>query len=379
MPALEARLVWRGEAASHRDRLILADNAFLADGRWARAAEAARREGQASLDAAPWIQPAGLALATLPRGHFRMRVEPVPGRFYPRAAFADLAQGPRDLRPVRLLAADAAQLTVDPNHPLAGAPASLEIARTSLEPAPGTRMVELFDGPGLQRPPDDPATAYLGLDGFARQDETADARFYHQPRFTHHLDAACRREIAGLYGRFLVPGQRVLDLMSSWVSHLPEAPADPHLAGLGMNQDELAANPRLAERVVKDLNERSDLPWGDGVFDLVVCTASVEYLLRPAQVLAEARRVLKPGGACVVTFSDRWFPTKAIRVWSELHPFERLGMVLALLRGAGFTDLATETLRGLKRPEDDKYADQRTFSDPLFAAWGRAPAFSAGA
>jgi SAM-dependent methyltransferase len=150
-------------------------------------------------------------------------------------------------------------------------------------------------------------------------------------------------------------------------------PFEPHLAGLGMNRDELAANPRLNERVVKDLNERSELPWADGAFDLVLCTASIEYLLRPREVMAEARRVLKPGGTCAVTFSDRWFPTKAIRVWSELHPFERLGMVTSLMRGAGFGDLETETLRGLKRPEDDKYADQRAFADPLFAVWGRAP------
>ncbi len=374
MAALEARLLWRSDAGGHRDRLILPDNAFLADGRWAKAAESARREGEAALAAKPWIQPAGLAPLELPASHFRMRVAPVPGRFYPRMAFADLAQGPRDLRPVRLLAAENDLIRVDPNHPLAGSEVRLELGLTEQEPAPGFRMQDVFDGPGLQRPPADSAVAYFQLDGFARQDEAGDAGFYQQPRFTHHLDAACRREISGLYHRFLAPGLRVLDLMSSWVSHLPEMPFATHLAGLGMNRDELAANSRLDERVVKDLNERAELPWAGGVFDLVICTASIEYLLRPREVMAEARRVLKPGGTCVVTFSDRWFPTKAIRVWSELHPFERLGMVTTLMRGAGFVDLETETLRGMKRPEDDKYVDQRAFADPLFAAWGRVPA-----
>lgn len=373
MAALEARLVWRGDAGKHRDRLILPDNAFLADGRWAKAAESARRDGRAELDAAPWIQPAGLAPVELPASHFRMRVAPVPGRFYPRVAFAELAEGPRDTRPARLLAAAEGLIRVDPNHPLAGREVRLEVGPTEAEPAPGLRMRDLFDGPGLQHPPADSAAAYLQLDGFFRQDEASDARFYMQPRFAHHLDAVCRREISALYGRFLAPGHRVLDLMSSWVSHLPEFPPDLHVAGLGMNRDELSANPRLKERVVKDLNERSQLPWGDGAFDLVVCTASIEYLLRPGEVMAEARRILKPGGTFVVTFSDRWFPSKAIRVWSELHPFERLGMVASLIWGAGFVDVETETLRGLKRPEDDKYADQRAFSDPLFAAWGRAP------
>ncbi len=377
MAALETCLTWRGDGVSHRDRLVLADSAFLADGRWAKAAQQARREGRAELEAAPWIQPDGLAPVELPIGHFRMRCVPVPGRFYPRIAFADLAQGPRDMRPVRVLAAALDTLCVDPNHPLSGLPVRLSAQATDLEPAPGVRMQALFDGPGMQRPPADPATAYFQLAGFERGDETGDSRFYAQPRLLHHLDAVCRGEITRLYGRFAAPGLRVLDLMSSWVSHLPAWPDEApvaHVAGLGMNREELAANPRLAERVVKDLNERSDLPWGDACFDLVVCTASVEYLLRPREVMAEVLRVLRPGGHCVVTFSDRWFPGKAIRVWSELHPFERLGMVLGLFIAAGFAGLETETLRGVKRPEDDKYADQRAYSDPLFAVWGRRPA-----
>lgn len=374
MAALEARLVWNSAGVTHLDRLILPDNAFLADGRWAKAAESARRDGGAGLDPAPWLQPAGLTLADIPVSHFRMRVAPVPGRFYPRAAFTDLAQGPRDMRPARVLALEEGLIRVDPNHPLAACPTRLEFHATGLEPAPGTRMQELFDGPGMQRPPTDPARAYLDLDGFARQDDTGDGQFYGQPRLVHHLDAACRAEITRLYSRFLVPGQRVLDLMSSWVSHLPESPADLHVAGLGMNRSELSANPSLAEQVVKDLNERPELPWGDACFDLVVCTASIEYLLHPREVMMEARRVLKPGGVCVVSFSDRWFPTKAIRVWSELHPFERLGLVTSLFQGAGFVGLGTESLRGMKRPENDKYADQRACADPLFAVWGSAPA-----
>jgi len=373
MAALEARLAWHSDWARHADRLIVADSACLGDGRWARAAGEALKAGMADLDPAPWLQPAGLEPVDLPASHFRLSVPPVPGRFYPRVAFPELARGPRDLQPMRLLEAANGRLRLDPNHPLAGREVRMELRLSEAEPAPGGRMAELFAGPGLQVPPSDPAAAFFQLDGFSRQDEAEDGLFYAQARFTHHLDACCRREIARLHGRFLAPGLRVLDLMGSWISHLPDdCPPDLHVAGLGLNRDELAANPRLAERVTKDLNERSELPWGDACFDLVVCTASIEYLLRPAEVMAEARRVLRPGGTCVVTFSDRWFPTKAIRIWSELHPFERLAMTLSLLRGAGFSDLGTETLRGLKRPEDDKYAGQRPFSDPLFAVWGRA-------
>lgn len=373
MAALEARLNWSLAGISHHDRLILPDSAFLADGRWARAAESARREGAAELDAGPWIEPAGLATVTLPPGRFRLRTAPVPGRFYPRLAFSDLARGPRDMQPVRVLAVEDDWLLADPNHPLAAALPPMVVRTTGLEAAPGMRVADLFAGPGLQHPAPDPTATYFGLDGFTREDEAADADFYAGPRLIHHLDAACRAALGELYGRFLFPGARVLDLMGSWASHLPAGVANLHVAGLGMNREELAANPVLSERVVKDLNQRADLPWGDAVFDQVVCTASIEYLVRPRDVMAEVLRVLKPGGRCVVAFSDRWFPPKAIRVWSELHPFERLGMVLALFLGAGFVAVGSETLRGVARPGDDKYAARRNYSDPLFAAWGTKP------
>lgn len=371
--ALEASLIWQGASAAHCDRLLLADNAFLADGRWARAAEQARSQGEVEVDPAAWIQPTGQEKVDLPASQFRLPTVPVPGRFYPRMAFTGLALSPRDMRATRLLAVAEGMLRVDPNHPLAGIDAKLVFRNEPQEATRGVRMVELFDGPGMQAPASNRALAYFQPEGFVRQDIASDPVFYAQPRLTHHLDATCRAAIGALYGRFLQPGQRVLDLMSSWESHLPDTPGDLQVAGLGMNAAELAANPRLSEQVVQDLNERAELPWPDAVFDLVLCSAAIEYLLNPAEVMAQVRRVLKPGGIFVVTFSDRWFPTKAIKVWSELHPFERLGLVLALLQDAGFSNIHSETRRGLKRPEDDKYADQRLYSDPLFAAWGSVP------
>jgi len=387
--AIEASLIWQSRHASHRDCLLVADSALLADGRWARSVAALRGADMAAnrsaeLDATAWLQPAGQAIAEIPISAFRLATTrlatthlattiPTPGRFYPRSAFVSLAQSPRDMRPARVLEATEESLRVDVNHPLAGNPATLTFSEQPQEATRGVRMVELFDGPGMQAPAQSLATTYLSPRGMQRQDAAADAVFYAQPRMTHHLDAVCRAEIGALYGRFLKPGQRVLDLMSSWASHLPANPVDLNLAGLGMNAAELDANPRLSERVVQDLNLDAELPWPAAEFDAVLCTASIEYLLDPVAVTAQVRRVLKPGGVFIVTFSDRWFPTKAIQVWSELHPFERLGLVLGLLRDAGFSDLHSETRRGLKRPEDDKYINQRLYSDPLFAAWGVAP------
>lgn len=370
---IEAQLTWNDGQLSGRDRLIVPATALAADGRWQAALPFIERQGTAQVDPAPWIVPSGLEPVQMPFGDFRVRTLPIAGRFYPRLAFPPIAQGPRDFKPVRLVAREGGQLRVDPNHPLAGLTVRFELSPTTLPSTPGTHLIDLFDGPGMQRTVADPGSSFLRLDALKREDESSDTLFYQKPRFTQHLDATCCGQLSQFYARLLQPGQRVLDLMASWTSHLPEALSPAHLAGLGLNGLELHANRDLSERVVKDLNERPELPWSEAQFDAAICTASIEYLTQPLAIIREVRRVLRPGGLFAVTFSDRWFPTKAIRVWSELHAFERMGLVVSLLAQAGFTDLRSETLRGLKRPDDDKYIDQRGCSDPLFAVWGRTP------
>jgi len=369
------RLEWRSELACHVDRLQVGAGALHGDGRWLAAGEEIRRlGGELALDAAPWCRPAGQPRIVLDAANLRLPAELQPGRHYPAHLFGRTVAGPRDLHPVRLLDIDPrGLLLLDPNHPLAGRLPSLVLAPSSDEAAAVTRLATLFDGPGMQAPPANAEASYFPPGALARRDEASDIAFYSRPRLVQHLDARCRAAVAELHGRLLRPGSRVLDLMASHDSHLPPA-LDLELCGLGLNDEELAANPRLAERVVQDLNACPLLPWPDARFDAVICTAAIEYLLRPAQVLAEARRVLKPGGLMLLSFSDRWFPTKAIAVWGRLHEFERLGLVLHLLHGAGFGELHTETRRGLARPVDDKYLAQRAFADPLFAAWGYAPA-----
>ena len=162
----------------------------------------------------------------------------------------------------------------------------------------------------------------------------------------------------------------VLDLMASHDSHLPDGVRPARLAGLGMNAAELEHNTRLTERVVHDLNADPLLPFATGSFDVVLCALSIEYLSRPEAVLREAARVLKTGGSCVVSFSERWFPPKAVDPWPTLHPFARVAWVLRHLQRAGFRDLHAESLRGLPRPADDKYIRQTRFADPLYAVWG---------
>ncbi len=140
-----------------------------------------------------------------------------------------------------------------------------------------------------------------------------------------------------------------------------------------MNADELRENPRLTERTVQDLNEQVELPYPNAHFDAVICTASVEYLVKPVEVFRDVRRVLKDGATFALTFSDRWFPPKAIALWPMLHPFERLGLILDYFRlSGGFGVLTTETARGWPRPAEDKYANQLADADPLYAVWGTA-------
>lgn len=164
----------------------------------------------------------------------------------------------------------------------------------------------------------------------------------------------------------------MLDLMASHDSHLPPLAQPASVTGLGMNAAELDNNPALTERSVHDLNAAPRLPFADACFDVALCALSIEYLTRPEAVLTEVRRTLKPGGACVVSFAERWFPPKAVLPWPTLAPGQRLAWVLRHLQRAGFADLRSETLRGLSRPADDKYIRQTPLADPLYAVWGHA-------
>jgi len=215
-------------------------------------------------------------------------------------------------------------------------------------------------------------TDFFDSDAFKRDDEKPDSRFYRKPRYVQHIDDTAIEMVRNTYGRFLNNDMRVLDLMSSWKSHLPEKLRFNRLVGLGLNERELKKNSRLNESVVQDLNLNSDLPFESNDFDAVVCTVSVEYLIDPLAVFKEVSRVLRPEGYFIVTFSNRWFPTKAIKIWQDLHEFERMGMVLEyFIRSGGFKDFQTYSIRGLPRPHDDKYFPDLWYSDPIYAVWGQ--------
>lgn len=174
---------------------------------------------------------------------------------------------------------------------------------------------------------------------FEREDESADAEFYRQPRFVTHIDDETIAALTTFYAEFLPPNCRVLDLMSSWISHLPEQ-RYAGVSGLGMNEEELAANRRLDDHRVHDLNAQPSLPYASGEFDRVLVAVSVQYLTRPIEVFQDVFRVLSPGGRVAIAMSHRCFPTKAVLAFRALSPSERVQVVSAYLHAAGFKDIA---------------------------------------
>ncbi|NJN88319.1 MAG: class I SAM-dependent methyltransferase [Leptolyngbyaceae cyanobacterium SL_7_1] len=158
-------------------------------------------------------------------------------------------------------------------------------------------------------------------------DETDDTLFYDVPRFVTHVDEHFIQQLTDLYRTRLKPNTRILDLMSSWVSHLPDEMEFAHVEGHGLNAEELARNPRLDHYFVQNLNKNQLLPLPDQSFDAVLNTVSVQYLQRPEAVFAEIYRVLKPGGIAIVSFSNRMFYQKAIQAWREGSEGDRVALV----------------------------------------------------
>lgn len=302
------------------------------------------------------------------------------GRFYPRGWLKDVAgvfSG--NIQPFRCVHLNNGHMTVDFNHPLAdrelvlsGIVGKVERKNTERGGSSIDWMEVLTTGPGMQARWQNQQTDFFSAEAFLRDDEAPDSQFYKEPRLVQHIDETAIEMIKNTYGRFLTDGMDVLDLMSSWQSHLPDRLDLRRLAGLGLNGREMDKNTRLSERVVHDLNLTPSLPFESESFDAVVCTVSVEYLIDPLAVFAEVARVLRKDGYFIVTFSNRWFPTKAIRIWKDLHEFERMGLVMEyFMRSGGFTNLQTYSFRGLPRPHDDKYFPDLVYSDPVYAVWGQ--------
>lgn len=308
-------------------------------------------------------------------------ITPRAGRFYPATFFETCVTFKGDYRPCRLLELDEQHMWVDLNHPLASYNLTLEaelIADLGRHAERGGRCNDIAQlltakGPGMQAKPPGRSIDFWSGKPFERMDPRPDADFYRADcAIEQPPDAAAQARLESLYQGFISPGMQVLDLMAGDASHLA-ADQGLRVTGLGLNSQALADNPQLLDSVIHDLNAEPKLPFPDATFDAVVCSFSVQYLIHPVEVFSELARVLRPGAPFIVTFTERWLPSKAIEIWPALHPFERMGLVLAYFRASGgFTRLGSESIRGLASPpaQADTLNARDFPADPLYAVWG---------
>ena len=189
------------------------------------------------------------------------------------------------------------------------------------------------------------------------------------PSVTHIDDLAIEAYRTFLAASIFPPsgsGAAILDLCSSWISHYPKGYQGARIAGLGMNEAELARNAALTEYTVRDLNKDPKLPYGDAEFDVITNCVSVDYLSQPFSVFAEMHRVLKPGGVAVCAFSNRMFPTKAVAVWTGPGDEDHARII------GSFFHYAPEG--GWEAPQG-KDITTRPFiglsGDPMYVVWAR--------
>ena len=200
----------------------------------------------------------------------------------------------------------------------------------------------------------------LPPDAFARQDNGDDLDFYAPPRLVTHIDDRATAALTRFYAEAIPRNAVVLDLMSSWVSHLPADLRTREVIGHGMNETELEANPRLDRWFIQDLNRDPVLPLTNASVETVLCCVGVQYLTRPLETFAEVRRVLRPGGRVIISYSNRCFPMKAVRIWGALDEAGKAGLVATYLERSGFILIVAHRL-------DDGAGD------PLVAVTGVTP------
>ncbi len=200
--------------------------------------------------------------------------------------------------------------------------------------------------------------SHLKPEFFRRLDDSDDELFYHAPRFVVHIDDAAIRTAGEIYLSRLPRGGAILDLMSSWRSHLPPELKPARVVGLGLSRPEMEDNSALTGIVIHNLNRVPQLPFDDASFDGAVLTVSVQYLVHPLEGFADGGRVLKPGAPFIVTFSNRMFPTKAVAIWVNASEQQRVDLV-----GYYFTHSAA-----FEKIETVEHSSGET--DPLWAVLG---------
>jgi SAM-dependent methyltransferase len=215
---------------------------------------------------------------------------------------------------------------------------------------------------------------------------------YAEPRFVTHIDDMAIKALTEFYTESFPPsgsGAKLLDVCSSWISHYPEGYSAARISGTGMNEKELQRNSILSDYSVKDLNQDPTLPYPDGEFDVVTNTVSIDYLTKPLEIMREInryvcspsarsqarpyltqptgvfpRRVLKPGGLAICSFSNRCFPTKAVSVWTSTGDLDHAWIVGSYFFYSG----------GYAPPQAKEITKKSSFGqkgDPMYVVYAR--------
>jgi SAM-dependent methyltransferase len=203
-----------------------------------------------------------------------------------------------------------------------------------------------------------PGDGLLPPSAYTREDAAPDPAFYVVPRKVVHIDDGAIAALGRLYAEVLPPGGRLLDLMSSWRTHLPVGLRAAAVTGLGLNDEEMADNPQLTGHVVHDVNAEPRLPFADETFDGAMCAVSIQYVTHPLRLFREVHRVLRPGAPFVVAFSNRCFFTKAVAVWLDTTDEQHVTLVRTYFeRAGGWRDVTAAD----RSPGGD--------ANPLYAVW----------
>jgi SAM-dependent methyltransferase len=224
------------------------------------------------------------------------------------------------------------------------------------------------------RDPDKPKGTldFYNASDFQRDVEDNDSDFYEKPRMVDHLDSLALATVEELLSRLTPERAKILDLMAGPNSHIPEQLKPASITGVGLNREELEANPAVTDAVIHDINANSVLPFEDDTFDMALLTVSVQYVTQPVELFREVSRVVKPGGRFLVTFSNRFFPPKAVNIWKASNDTQRKGLVRGYFnKSENYIIEGDFESSGKPRPEDDKYYELGIPSDPVYAVWGK--------
>ena len=201
-----------------------------------------------------------------------------------------------------------------------------------------------------------------------KSDISDDEIFYQQPRFVHHLSDSFRTRLTTLYSEYLLNHHIILDLMSSWVSHLPTNIRYKKVIGHGMNQAELSSNERLDSFFVQNLNKKQNMPIEDSSIDVGLIVAGWQYLQYPEKVSLELSRIIKSDSLLIISFTNRAFWTKAPNIWTYSSEEKRIEYVTSVLTANGWR---------IEKVLNEKTQDKKLFgfysseSDPFFSVIAR--------